>query len=153
MFLKINLLIVFLIFPFYTNASFYSGFEIKTRLEGWGKLTDENAISSSMGAGYVVGIADQGNGLFFCMPEGVTVGQLVSMSLKYLNENPEMLNKAADILITKNLRNVWPCQNSVENSTGEASSTSSGSIDATPNKVKKLKPKSVKPKSSEASPF
>ena len=53
--------------------------------------------------GFVAGVADAANGktwdgIAFCKPGEVTIGQTVKIVIKYLNDHPEYLHYAADSL-------------------------------------------------------
>jgi hypothetical protein len=45
-----------------------------------------------------------------CTPDAVTVGQLVRIFMKYLEENPERLHENANWLYEDAMRGVYPCQ-------------------------------------------
>lgn len=86
------------------QAEFLSGNDLKARLE------DRNdSIASSMGLGYVIGVHDTVTGSSVCAPQGVTIGQISNATLKYMNENPEVLNVSADRVVVKAFQSLWPC--------------------------------------------
>lgn len=46
----------------------------------------------------------------YCMPSGVTMGQMVRIIVKYLKENPEQLHEDGTMLIAAALRDAYPCK-------------------------------------------
>lgn len=46
----------------------------------------------------------------FCMPSGVTQGQLILIVLKYTADHPEQLHRQAVLLIEEALVSMWPCR-------------------------------------------
>jgi xanthosine utilization system XapX-like protein len=91
------------------HAEFYSGTDLKTRLEDWTRNPSVDLVSASLGAGYVLGVHDALSGVTVCAPSGITLAQLVDVTLKYMSENPEILNLSADQVVGRRLKAVWPC--------------------------------------------
>jgi hypothetical protein len=59
---------------------------------------------------YVTGIAESYNNMgVACIPNGVSIGQLVSVVGKYLRENPEQWNKDANAITAVALMKAFPC--------------------------------------------
>ena len=89
-----------------------------TKLRGY--LIDFNNSSSSLygayGAGYVMGVADTLTGIMVCSPT-ITVKQLTSVVLAYINSNPDMLEKSGDVLVGRALTAKWPCEKKEAGST------------------------------------
>jgi len=46
----------------------------------------------------------------FCVPKGVSIGQLTRVVIKFLKDNPAILHEANTCLIVKALRNAYPCK-------------------------------------------
>jgi hypothetical protein len=46
----------------------------------------------------------------FCTPDGVTVGQAISVLLKFLNKNPEQLHHGGELLAITAFEAAWPCK-------------------------------------------
>ena len=92
----------------FAHAEFWSGNDLKPRLENFER--DKGNYDGATGAGYVVGVNDALHDISVCTPTGVTVGQLVSVVLKFMRENPELLNLSADQVIERSLAAVWPCK-------------------------------------------
>lgn len=62
--------------------------------------------------GFVFGVVDMHNaaGLkMFCVPEGVTGGQLKDIAKKYLAEHPGERHLPASFLVIKALKETFPC--------------------------------------------
>ena len=76
-------------------------------------LIDFNSSSSTLwgsyGVGYVIGVVDMGNGLLFCAPR-MTNKDITSVVLAYLFANSDLLEKTADVLVTKAMATKWPCK-------------------------------------------
>lgn len=88
-------------------AEFYTGKKLKGLLEKNESRSDY--VEGSIGLGYVIGVFDARTGLNFCPPEGVTAGQVASMTLKTIRENPEELHRSGDVFVITALRRAWPC--------------------------------------------
>jgi hypothetical protein len=102
------MLITLLSFPSLANAGFSDGNELKGQLEAALK-DDGNYYLAGVGMGYVVGVYDAGEDNSYCLPDGVTVRQLGSVVLKYLEEHPERLHHRAAFLVFSALVTTWPC--------------------------------------------
>ena len=48
--------------------------------------------------------------LFFCIPDGVTLGQERNVIKKYLENHPENRHEAARFISTLAFKEVWPCK-------------------------------------------
>jgi hypothetical protein len=68
--------------------------------------------------GYVIGVADLqtmvGKALpenrQSCIAEGMTVGQIVEVAIKYLKQHPEERHFNASVLMVKAIAEAFPCQ-------------------------------------------
>ena len=60
--------------------------------------------------GYVIGVSDMRDRLTICLPQGVTVGQLIAIVQKYLRANPEKWNHGAQDLVLNAFRTAFPCR-------------------------------------------
>lgn len=45
-----------------------------------------------------------------CLPEGVTIGQIAKMVVKYLDQHPEQLHLPATLVIAKVAHDAFPCR-------------------------------------------
>lgn len=63
--------------------------------------------------GYVVGVFDAHQHINHCPPDGgnVTVGQVTDIAKLYLQQNPAVRHRTADVLLRDVFRNLWPCAN------------------------------------------
>jgi hypothetical protein len=92
------------------QADFFTGNDLKARLVAWEDKSNNDSVSSSIGAGYVIGVADAFNGIYICLPASVTLGQVSAIVLKYLNQHPEDLHKWASVLSYNALIASFPCK-------------------------------------------
>jgi len=60
------------------------------------------------GFGYVIGVFDMGDGLYYEAPGGVTRGQILDIAKKYLADHPESRHEGASILLLKAFKEVFP---------------------------------------------
>jgi hypothetical protein len=75
-------------------------------------LNDMNSSSVSdrmYALGYVAGAADTMNGIVFCLPPSVTVGQVNDMVKNYLTNAPQDRHFSADSIIAKVFGAAFPC--------------------------------------------
>jgi hypothetical protein len=89
-------------------------------VEGNGLLeacTSRQAVPGAMCIGYIRGVIDGENLMgtalnkkpFVCLSEGVTLGQVEEVVVKYLRENPAERNKPSAGLIGIAAASAWPC--------------------------------------------
>ena len=80
------------------------------------KLLDDCEGGNVACSGYIAGISDA-HGTFvgwgdmgpkFCVPKGVTVGQLMKVAVKHLNDFPEALHYNASGLVSQALFGAFP---------------------------------------------
>ncbi|MGS3128148.1 Rap1a/Tai family immunity protein [Aeromonas caviae] len=67
-------------------------------------------MDASYCQGYVIGVVDTVNGVFTCLPEGVTVGQSVDIVTKYLAAHPETRHMEGSVIVTNALKESFPCK-------------------------------------------
>ena len=91
------------------HAEFKTGNDIKIGLEGWMDKQSTEYIRDGMAFGYVIGVHDALSGTLICSGENVTQGQVVEIVLKFMRNNPEVLDKSADVIVLAALKSVWPC--------------------------------------------
>ncbi len=92
--------------PFCADAGFYSGNDLKEKLEV--NSTATGGYAGGVGLGYVIGVLDVYDGFGTC-PDKVQAGQVAQVVLKYLRENPEKLHLSADTLTLAAIGKAWPC--------------------------------------------
>ena len=60
-------------------------------------------------AGYIAGVIDTNHALF-CFPPEVTNRQIINITIIYLHDHPEKLDRHAPNLVIKALRAAFPCK-------------------------------------------
>ena len=71
---------------------------------------DEVNFSDGMCYGYIAGVYDQGRYTpRACIPNGVTLKQLIDVTKQYLRDTPAKRHQGADVLIVQAFRDAWPC--------------------------------------------
>jgi hypothetical protein len=98
-----KLLAALLFVPALAHASFLSGNELLSRMNG-------SSMEQIHALGYVQGVVDAYTYLFICPPNQITAGQVRDMIKNYLTNLPAQRHKAADVLIREALVSVWPCK-------------------------------------------
>ena len=81
-------------------------------LRGWSTGSGDagaDIVNSSVFMGYVRGLVDTGDGVLFCPSDNVTVGQCSAVVAKYLENNPEKWNLAAQTLVIGAMQQAFPC--------------------------------------------
>ena len=73
-----------------------------------------NYFNNAYYIGYVNAIGDTYNGIFFCPPKNVRLGQILDIVFRYLQNHPESRNKPAYEIVTKALKEVWPCKSKID---------------------------------------
>jgi len=106
---SITLLAALLVTTAHAAGEFKTGNEIKTGLEGWVRDDSTETVRDAVAFGYVIGVHDALSGSVICSGDNVTQGQVVQVVLKYMRNNPEVLDQSADRVITAALKAVWPC--------------------------------------------
>lgn len=110
--LRTAALAALLVTPSHAAGEFKTGNEIKTGLEGWVRDDSTETVRDAVAFGYVIGVHDALSGSVICSGDNVTQGQVVQVVLKYMRNNPEVLDQSADRVITAALKAVWPCAQS-----------------------------------------
>lgn len=101
--MKLALLVGGIILAGSAQAQFQTGNDLVN------DMRSQSAVDRMFAAGYITGVADLGNGVSHCIPKGVTVGQLVDLSNKFLTNAPEIRNVAGDVILLELFRKTWPC--------------------------------------------
>jgi len=99
-------LIVGLLFvPCMASAEFLTGNDLLRH------INSEETVWRMFALGYVAGVSDAQQHVFSCPSMGVTNGQVRDVVKSYLEANPGIRHKTANMLVTDALRQVWPCAN------------------------------------------
>lgn len=100
----------------------YDGNELLGQCQQYLKLADSepnfDRIDVGMCAGFVEGVNSM---VYFyndvlkkddkyCMPYSVTNGQMVRIVVKYLKDNPKLLNKSNTVLVWSAFKDAYPCK-------------------------------------------
>ena len=113
------LLLTFTVVP--TNAGNLTGNELLEHCGVGGKKEDPIHYFQYRAycTGYIEGVTD---GIYytqtinlFCVPNKVTVGQIMKVVTKYLNENPQRLHENYVPLILSAMREAFPCKSDFNN--------------------------------------
>lgn len=84
------------------HAGFMSGNDLLERMKN----------GSSAGAlGYVMGVHDADENIFFCTPNQVTAGQVYDLVRMELEKMPALRHYPANLLVGAILKKQWPCAN------------------------------------------
>jgi hypothetical protein len=91
----------------YDATYFADGLMLKEWMDADAKK--DGAYNGGIYGGYVTGVHDSLNGMLFCTPKNVSVGQMKAVVAKYMSENPVEWNRRADWLVVNALKNGFPC--------------------------------------------
>lgn len=115
-----------LLMPVYAADSYLDGDQLLSKcreaIKGADGDANYNSSDTNLCFGYLQSAADTHHaytksGLvepIFCRPEGVSVGKLVLIVVKFLDTHPEVLHNAAGGLVSAALREAFPCSTSLE---------------------------------------
>jgi hypothetical protein len=97
--------------PAFAGSGYIDGHTLNNRLKDYDvpNKTAAQAVTGGNAQGYITGVADALDGVLFCIPNDVKVGQLIAMTERYLRDNPDKWNRNADTLIVESLRPSFPC--------------------------------------------
>jgi hypothetical protein len=100
-------LVCLLFVPAMARAEFETGNTLYT------KMQDQSIGEKMYVMGYVTGVFDAHQHINHCLPAGVnvTIGQVTDIARMYLQNNPAIRHKTADVLLRDAFRNLWPCAN------------------------------------------
>lgn len=88
-----------------THASIINGNTLHKHLS---EASSSN-VSWGFAHGYVSGVNDTNNGVSFCTPESVTIGQMTDMVKLFMDNTPSVRHLPADAIITYVFQKAWPC--------------------------------------------
>ena len=74
--------------------------------------TSEEAVERTYCMGYIMGYAEGagGWGRAWCVPDGVTNGQVMEVVIRQLKTNPRDRHAGASLTVHRALRDAWPCE-------------------------------------------
>lgn len=100
---------------FGASANFYDGNDLRQWSMALTKSNLGNYISSSEAAdaslfqGYVAGVYEYGENVYFCTPDKTRLIQLTDAVTNFINKNPSLRNKPAANLVDQALMDAFPC--------------------------------------------
>jgi hypothetical protein len=102
--------------PCISHAVFWDGFRLKELADADDRTDIANVQPGDYQKvgyliGFVTGVTDAVNGILFCVPDQVKVGQIIGMVKKHVRENPDKWNRPANILVINTLSSAFPCKN------------------------------------------
>jgi hypothetical protein len=108
-----KILAALLLTPCMALAQFETGNSLLSKLKN--NTPTVGVVDQMFAAGYIIGIADSFYGVTFCPPNTVNVGQLNDVVKNFLEANPEVRHRPADIIVEVVLRNTFPCKTDKKN--------------------------------------
>jgi hypothetical protein len=73
-------------------------------------LQSSNDVKRAFGTGFVAGVADAADGIDYCLPVGVTVGQLRDIVLRRLVRHPNIRHEPAALIVEASMMVDFPCE-------------------------------------------
>jgi len=103
-------LLLALIWTMSAEAAFYSANELYSYLVDFRKNYSGDDATAFIGAGYVVGVFDSGNGRLWCADDQVSVRQVIDITFNYLDQHPESRRFEAASIVREALSDAFPCE-------------------------------------------
>lgn len=91
--------------PMMAHAEFMNG---NILLE---KLRSASAVENMVALGYVQGVFDTTQHAIHCAPTSIIAGQINDLARQYLEQNPTIRNRTADMILSDLFKKTWPCAN------------------------------------------
>lgn len=100
----------------------YDGNELLGQCQQYLKLADSEPNYDRIDVGICAGLVEGVNSMVYfysdllkkddkyCMPGNVTNGQMVRILVKYLKDNPKLLNKSNTVLMWSAFKDAYPCK-------------------------------------------
>ena len=101
--LKLILTAALLTVSLSSHANYLTGNDLLSKIR-------ESEGTQLIAIGYIMGVSDAMNGKTHCAPPKVTAGQMLEIVNNFLVSSPELRDNSADLIITKLLTKVWPCE-------------------------------------------
>jgi len=95
-------LMVLLAVPMISHAAFMNGNTLLSRMNG-------DSTDRIVAIGYVMGVSDATEDILHCSGKSVTSGQSRDVVKKWLEQNPEYRDMAANYLVIQALADAFPC--------------------------------------------
>lgn len=85
------------------HAEFKDGNQLLEQLTG-------SAAEKMNAMGYITGVADAIDGVGYCAPGNIRVGQITDMVQNYLQRQPAVRHFSGDLIVRRVLVDMWPCE-------------------------------------------
>lgn len=86
------------------QAHFIDGNQLLTNIES------QTPAERTFAIGFVTGVVDAAQNEIVCVPDRVTIKQVVDISKTLLQQNPSIRHKPAAYIVLKAISDVWPCK-------------------------------------------
>lgn len=90
------------------NASWFTGNDLHKHFSG-------GDYQQGFALGMVVGVASTWDGNLFCIPQGVTPGQMQDVVRQFIRAKPQDRHESAEIIIAAALINAYRCEKKGQN--------------------------------------
>jgi hypothetical protein len=87
----------------HANATFVSGNDLLSNMD------DSKPTRMLYAQGYVAGVVDLDASSVFCPAPGLSLGEMLDVTKRYLQAHRESGQLSASLLVLRALREVWPC--------------------------------------------
>lgn len=114
--MKNLLFIMIALASFSSHANFYNGNDLRKwsmaleKSNLGNRLTSSEASDASMFQGFVAGVFDYGEGVYFCPKGPVRLLQLTDAVTNYVKMNPGMRSDPASNIVEQSLMDTFPCK-------------------------------------------
>lgn len=107
-----KLVIASFLMPYhFAFAYFVDGNNLYTNLADWKSADTKRVYDATYAAGYVIGVSDAFTRTIICPPNNVTRGQIIDITFLYLQNNPNIRQLPASVLVMNALKEAFPCKN------------------------------------------
>lgn len=86
------------------QAHFIDGNQLLANIES------QTPAERTFAIGFVTGVVDAAQNEIVCVPDRVTIKQVVDISKTLLQQNPSIRHKPAAYIVLKAISDVWPCK-------------------------------------------
>jgi hypothetical protein len=98
-----------LLFFVFSLPAFAYNYSAKTGNEYYSFLKSPQTVDSLMAMEYMHGVIDAKRSTY-CIPSGVTPGQLIEVVTKHIEQQPEKRHLAAPLIIEAAIKKAFPCR-------------------------------------------
>lgn len=86
------------------QAHFIDGNQLLANIES------QTPAERTFAIGFVTGVVDAAQNEIVCVPDRVTIKQVVDISKAHLQQTPSIRHKPAAYIVLKAVSDVWPCK-------------------------------------------